>query len=332
MPWKCWQKNLISSRTITQRNEIKMNNKHAPSKQFVALKKQNGEAFARAIREECPALLDYEDGHKLLKYAGKDPKDAKKLSLFLNSVVVPDGEKIKEDPECPLVLLDRAGYNAFVVTDRESQDSIKNLYARGEVICTIGTDRWKHFNIIHAVKKNVQDIKRENFKEPKRDDEYGTSVISIQIKDGFVSIKNRYNHSVPHCDSTFGNDLDLIIPGLRVAVEKRFGITFGKGAAPEGFMISGNVPFKVVNEIGGVYYGVEAILLGGKIVDLGEDEYLYEYFIFSMKTKEMRLFDSKISDSFPKDFNATYAGRKSLRVDRHGNLCDGDKVIIGVGK
>ena len=45
----------------------------------------------------------------------------------------------------------------------------------------------------------ANDIRRENFKNPQRQDEYGTSVISLQFTRGkkqTLSIKNRYNHSV----------------------------------------------------------------------------------------------------------------------------------------
>ena len=71
---------------------------------------------------------------------------------------------------------------------------------------------------IFAVKKNAEEIKREDFESPKREDEYGTSVMSIQFsKKGrcTVSIKNRYNHTVNNPDATYGNDLDRITFGLK---------------------------------------------------------------------------------------------------------------------
>ena len=57
-------------------------------------------------------------------------------------------------------------------------------------------------------------IRSENFKKPIREDEYGTSVMSIQFtKDEAhtLSIKNRYNHSVVNPDATFSNNLGLNI-------------------------------------------------------------------------------------------------------------------------
>ena len=74
----------------------------------------------------------------------------------------------------------------------EKQNAIKKYYAPGEEICTFrDPERFKRYYIINAVRKDVDKIKRGN--PPQRDDEYGTSVISIQVlkTGGFISIKNR---------------------------------------------------------------------------------------------------------------------------------------------
>lgn len=300
---------------------------------FNVIKKQNGEAFAQALRKAAPAAMECDLTPSIVKHCGRDPENVKKISVALHSLIIKDEEKAKKDIECPIDLLARAGYDAYIVTDQKSQDGIKKYFAGDEKLCTFGTDRWKNYKIINAVKKNVDDIKRGDFKNPQRQDEYGTSVISIQVRNGFISIKNRYNHKVANCDATFGNNLDAIIPGLKAAVENKFNIKIGKSsAAPEGFMIVGGVIFEVIHEINGVYYGHNSIIKNGQIVDMLEDEYLYAYFIFNLKTKEMRIFDATIKDSFPDDFNKAYGGCKTLRVDRNGNLCDGDIVLIGVAR
>lgn len=297
---------------------------------YKKIKKQNGEKFAQALRKEAPAAMETEEIIDIVKYAGRDPNDVAKISSAIHSFLIQD-EDVKKTPECPIALLDKAGYDAYIVTDRKSQDAISVYFEPDEKLCTFGTPRYKNYNIINAVKKNVDDIKRKDFKNPKREDEYGTSVISIQVRNGFVSIKNRYNHKVPNCDATFGNDLDSIIPGLKDSVEYKFGIKIGKkSSAPDGFMIAQNKLFKVVQEINGIYYGDTAILKNGEIIDMGEDEYLYEYFIFDLKSKTLRKFDNDIQDSFADDFNKYYGGLNSLRVDKYGNLCDGNDVLFGV--
>ena len=129
-------------------------------------------------------------------------------------------EEIKKENinhKTPYELLDEAGYKLYECTTENEIQSFRKYYEEDEELCTFYGDRLNKCIVFFAVKKDVDKIRREDFKEPKRDDEYGTSVISIQFnKIGFstVSIKNRYNHKVKNPDATFGNNLDRIIPGL----------------------------------------------------------------------------------------------------------------------
>ena len=85
--------------------------------------------------------------------------------------------------------------------------------------CNIGVDKhdYEKLNtdyVFFAIKDNCDMLRRENFKNPDRQDEYGVSVISIQFSRGSInhlSIKNRYNHTVDNPDCTFNNNLDNII-------------------------------------------------------------------------------------------------------------------------
>ncbi|MDN5819435.1 MAG: hypothetical protein L0H38_01655 [bacterium] len=54
---------------------------------------------------------------------------------------------------------------------------------------------------------------------PTREDPYGVSSMSVQVSrtGNHVSVKNRYNHTVGSPDSTHKNDLDNLVPGLRLA-------------------------------------------------------------------------------------------------------------------
>ena len=55
-------------------------------------------------------------------------------------------------------------------------------------------------------------------------------MISIQIDkvNNYVSIKNRYNHTVENPDCTFNNNLDNIIPGLIKSFENKLNICLNK--------------------------------------------------------------------------------------------------------
>jgi hypothetical protein len=94
--------------------------------------------------------------------------------------------------------------------------------------------------VYFAVKKNVLDIKRENFEHPLREDDYGTSVLSIQFtrdNPSYISIKSRYNHAVAYSDSTFHNNLENIIPGLTTAFAEKENLTFEKNFSNKYFFI-----------------------------------------------------------------------------------------------
>ena len=127
----------------------------------------------------------------------------------------------------PFELMDEAGYKLYECHKEEEIQSFKKYYAPGEVICTIYMGgRLHRCHVFFAVKKNVDQIKREDFNNPQREDEYGTSVISIQFTRDYpntISIKNRYNHTVPNPDATFSNNLEKIIPGLTRSFEKKYG-------------------------------------------------------------------------------------------------------------
>ena len=124
----------------------------------------------------------------------------------------------------PFELMEEAGYTLIECMTEEDIQSFRKYYAPNEVLCTITNGgRLKRCHVFFAVKKNVNEIKRAAFSNPQRQDEYGTSVISIQFSKGLtttLSIKNRYNHSVNNPDATFSNNLDNIIPGLTSSFER----------------------------------------------------------------------------------------------------------------
>jgi hypothetical protein len=311
------------------------------TKTYKKIKSSNGSEFANALRTHCPQAFVLDDLPEILKHAGRCPDDAKALSPSLlelyHEKVQDNGEtKPKEEPRCPFELLKDAGYDAYHADTQEKQDAIKKYFASGEALCTFGTSRYKDYVVINAVHKDVDKLKRSDFNgKEKRQDAYGASVISIQFKNGFISIKNRYNHKVPNCDCTFGNNPDNIIEGLTAALQKRFGVSFkaAKSSLPDKFIMCGDRFFKYHIEINGKYYGNDAVLDNGSIVEMNKDyERLYAYFVFDVKSKTLRLYDKTVNDAFPDDFNRHYGGNKNLKINKKGALwCDedGDTFYMG---
>ena len=202
-------------------------------------------------------------------------------------------------------LLDKAGYILYPECKSEKDiQFFRKYYKKGELLCTFWTDRLKDARVWFAVKKDVDMIKREDFKEPKRQDEYGTSVISIQFsKYNFLSIKNRYNHTVNNPDNTFNSDLDNIIPGLADAFERDYGVrdAVQNRALFEliGYVLADGKYYKYNHEINGIYYCDDNVIIQNyRVKKLPQHKMLVDYFVFDFKNNTVQLIDNRIKDSF----------------------------------
>ena len=141
----------------------------------------------------------------------------------------------------------KGGYTTVIFDDKDAIAECKKYYRDGEVICTYNNleKRMEEYHMIVAIKDNIDKIKRSN--NPQRDDEYGTSILNIQIarNGSHMSIKNRYNHTVSQCDATFNNDLNHITMGLQSMVLGYYGFA--------GITKANNKYYKNVVNIGGIY-------------------------------------------------------------------------------
>ena len=320
------------------------------SKELNRIKKLYGEKFMHFCRSIFPSLLEQEG---LLTEVLKSTFATNSRTLY-DDIVNSDLEeefknyiysKIdveKEKPEIigektPYQLLDENGYNLYECNSEEEIQSFKKYYKSGEELCTFRGNRLNRCVVFFAVKKNVEEIKREDFNNPKREDEYGTSVMSIQFtksQNSTVSIKNRYNHTVNNPDATYGNDLDEIAPGLTQSFEKLLserGLTLNRSNI-EAFYIPGYIVaddgkyYKYNKEFNGNYY-----CPGNVIIDLGnviklepEKQELIDYFILDKENKTLSLYDSVISDSFIDGFKNI----DSIEMANNNNSEQKTKTII----
>ena len=219
------------------------------NKDLKFIKKHYGEEFAKCCREWFPTLLEQpgllstvisehiEPTKNLLQDMKEKNSNIDAEEFFKNFVY----SFVDVEQEKPQVitnktveeLFDEAGYVLYpeCKTEKDVQ-KFKKFYAPGEELCTFRGGRLDYCRVWFAVKKNVKNIKREDFSRPQRQDEYGTSVISIQYtkkEPSTLSIKNRYNHTVNNPDATFSNNLNNIVPGLKEAFEQKFFIVSEKG-------------------------------------------------------------------------------------------------------
>ncbi|MCR4917835.1 MAG: hypothetical protein K5912_02715 [Alphaproteobacteria bacterium] len=249
---------------------------------FYIIKNRNGEYFAQKIRK----FLDIPNIEQIVHFAGRDPEPLLNYLKSLNNI------KIKEYTEHnnPINLLNIAGYNAYIADTLKKQNAIKKYFEPTEEICTFkDSHRFETNFIINAVRKNINRIERPEF--PKRDDEYGTSVISIQIaKDGNgIIITNRYNHKVLHSDKTFDGDPDNIIPGLSDALKHKFNIDFSSHCIllPKPYILVNNQICKYNQQVENTFFGDDFYVKNNEIIrlDKGYQMHLGNGFILDLHTK-----------------------------------------------
>ena len=214
----------------------------------------------------------------------------------------------------------------------EEIQSFKKYYASGEELCMFNGGRLDRCFVFFAIKENVNEIKRENFPKPERQDEYGTSVISIQFtrdNSHTLSIKNRYNHRVNNPDSTFGNNLDNIIPGLTNSFDKYYGMH--QSHLQGGFEIPRYVKardgkfYKYNYEINNIYYCENNVIIDNfEVKEYPHEQYIiFDYFILDLKNKLIQKYwnDMELEDSFPN----TIGTIKDIKIE---NDKDNKNILI----
>lgn len=283
------------------------------------IKKKYGEKFAHLCRKLFPTILEtngllyrlIESKFYPNKFLYDDIINNKLVSLFQNFInnLVEKEDDIEINVNKTLYeLLDEAGYILYECKNEDDIQKFKKYYKKGEELCTFKGNRLETNYVFFAVKKNVDDIKREDFINPERQDEYGTSVISIQFtreKSNYVSIKNRYNHTVDNPDSTFGNNLDNIITGLTKSFEDTYEFNIcnkrkEKFEIPNYVLANDGRYYKYNYEINNIYYCTDNIIIDNfQVKKYEKDRYIiFDYFILDMKEKRIDLYDEQIKDSF----------------------------------
>ena len=305
------------------------------------IRKKYGEKMYHFCRESFPTLLEepgkllkllsdnFHESHSLFDDIVANGKESE-FKNFIYSLVDVENNNELVMIKTPEELMSEAGYVLVECYNEGDIQAFRKYYARREELCTFKGGRLNRCRVFFAVQKNVSDIKREDFKNPTRQDEYGTSVISIQFtKDGTntLSIKNRYNHTVNNPDATFSNNLDNIIPGLTESFERHKGIV--QRYKSQNFEIKGYVRandgkyYKYNYEINNVYYCPDNIIIDHfNVKKYDKSRYLIiDYFIIDLSNKSISLYDKKLSDSFCdviKDIN-------KIEID---NIDSGKKITI----
>lgn len=297
-------------------NEIKPKGK-SMNTDLKLIKKHYGENMMHLCRQLFPTILEEEgllsktitDTFAPNHFLYEDIIESEKIEDFKNYIYKKlnvENECVKIINETPKELLDEAGYYLYECKTEKDIQSFKKYYALGEELCTFNGGRLNTSHVFFAVKKDVDQIKRKKFKNPDRQDEYGTSVISIQFTKGKVntlSIKNRYNHIVRNPDATFSNNLENIIEGLTQSFEKKYNLNINQNTS-RNFELNNYVKandgkyYKYNYEIHNIYYCPNNIIIENfEPKQLEKEKYiLLDYFILDLVNK--KIFTKNIPDSF----------------------------------
>ena len=296
-------------------------------KELKKIKKLFGEEFAKWCRETFTTILNY-DGTLLeillkkfhptrsLWEAIKDSEELLRqvedeIYREFDLIVKKDSSEDSQELDSPELLCDKVGYILIKCETVEDVKLFKAYYDRGEELCTFWDieDRLESHFIFFAVRRDVDEIERSE--EPSRDDDYGTSVMSLQFdkRTGRLSIKNRYNHTVIDPDATLDNNLERIAPGLTESFEQYYGIK-QKNVAENTI----NIPGTVTDENGkiyffnycieGVYYCEDNVVIeNGRAYQYPKDRYeLIDYFLYDKDTETIEVLPGFV-DGFTKTFD-----------------------------
>lgn len=316
---------------------------------YEIIKKKYSERMAKLCRTLFPTILEHEGLLSELLMSKFEPNSTlfedialSKTDSFRNYINsffnIPINPIITD--KTPEQLLEMVGYKLYKCETYNDMLKFKKYYLPSEELCSFG-DRQKteDYYVFFAVNKDAEELKREDFTEPFREDLYGTSVVSIQFSKGInnvVSIKNRYNHTVQNPDATFSNNLENIIPGLTYAFEKYYDLNIIKNydfdMTLENYHKAADGRFYKYNyEIKDIYYCPNNIIIDNEmVIKLDSSRYkLVDYFIVDFQDKTIELYDKTIKDTFEK-FNIEKIDIKKIDNTKNLNLIvkdDKDKTI-----
>ena len=315
------------------------------------------ELFPTILEKEGRLLEILDANFGLPKYLYDDIMEKNAVSSFKNFIYFQydNNYEFKVSSKSPFELMDEAGYTLYECKTNDEIMKFKKYYAEGEKLCTFKQNRLDYCHVFFAVKKNIDEIKRKDFKTPEREDEYGTSVISIQFSKGDVntlSIKNRYNHTVHNPDATFHNNLENIIFGLTDSFERFYHLNINQeGQVNLGLdyvKANDGKLYKYNLEINDIYYCPDNIIIDHRKVIkdyIDKEKYiLMDYFILNLQnsnndkipSKCFSLYDYTLDDCFIDDLQ-NYDKLEIKKLDKDNkrlivSFVNADNVYIDIDK
>jgi len=254
-----------------------------------------------------------------------------KLKILLNQKLENKKEETKLNKTAK-ELLDEAGFILFDdIKEKKDYMKFKKYYKESELLCKFNSyDATKRYpRLFWIIKKDIAEIKRPN--NPTRQDEYGTSCMSVGIsqnKKNVIQICNRYNHTVNGCDNTYNCNLDNIVEGLTLAFNQDYNLNLLKNNSIEfdNFYSHNGKFIYYYKETNGKKYGNNTI--DGEYFDPSQF-LIFENYILDLKNKNLKTGDNS-KDSFVDLFNEHLKNGFKIEI-RKGEPKDEDeenKIVI----
>ena len=307
------------------------------------LKKKYGENFSKLCRELFSSILENEGElvsiitslFKESHFLYDDLITYDRIKSFQRLVMNKYNKKLDsviDTEKTPYELFKEQGYTLKECLTNEEILSYKKYYAKGEELCTFNGNRLKTNRVFFAVKDNALEIKRKS--EPQREDEYGTSVLSLQftLDTNYLSIKNRYNHTVKNSDATYQNNLENIAEGLTYSFEKYLGIkqsnAQGDFEIPNYVRTADGKYYRYNFEVNNKYYCPDNIIIDSfNEVSFPKEKYiLFDVFLLDLVDKKLEKYDKSCYDAAEKVFSNI----KSIKIENNGDtkgiyiICEDD--------
>ena len=305
------------------------------------IKKNYGERMSHLCRELFPSILEKEGllpkimdntfNHSLYLYDDIVNSDSEFLFKDYIYGQIEYKKEVEDTNKTPKELLKSAGYNLYECKSEDDIQSFRKYYKKDEELCTFNGGRLNNYYVFFAIKEDINNIKRELYKEPKREDAYGRSVISIQFTKGMhntLSIKNRYNHTVKNPDSTYYNHLDNIVKGLTKSFEKEYYLNIldegeTKFELDNYVKANDNKYYRYNYEYNNIYYCTDNIVIDNFTVKkYPKEKYIvFDNYILDKENKTINTYD-KSYDGFVDNLK-NIDSIKEIKIDKNTK-----KVII----
>ena len=248
------------------------------------------------------------------------------------------GQNLVENKNTPFEIFKSIGYTLYECKNSSDVANFRKYYDSEEELCTFwDRTRVDKCYVFFAVKDDVDNIRRKDFPKPRREDLYGTSVMSIQFtkgKNNYLSIKNRYNHTVKNPDATYGNNLENIVPGLTYSFQKYYGFVIESNnnyftaslISMLNYVKAADHRFYKYNyEVNNTYYCNNNLIIKEhkiitKYLNNKERYIVMDCYVLDLKEKKIFNYDDEIKDCFVNTLNYEF---KKIEVFKNKN----NKVI-----